>query len=385
MRSTAEGQRQRINELGLSENVWAAWRTAYGKFPIDAIASPVLYCFYIIAGDKERQETLMVRFAVIGTNIITDTFLEAAKEVEGFVLRGVYSRAMERARAYAARHGAELTFDSLEELAACEEIDAVYIASPNSLHAAQTIRMLKAGKHVLCEKTIASNLREFEEMKRTAEEHQTVLLEAMRSVHAPGFRAIRENLKKLGAIRRISFQFCKYSSRYDNYKKGVIENAFNPAFSNGALMDIGVYCVHPAVALFGMPKQIKSSALKLSNGVDGAGTILLEYGEMQGELVYSKISDSRVASQIQGEDGTMVIGEIQNPQDVVIYYRTGETEKLSIPQTDRDMCYEIRDFLELIAKKNVRHPWLSYSGMELELMDEVRRQQDIIFPADRAE
>lgn len=327
----------------------------------------------------------MVRFAVIGTNIITDTFLEAAKEVEGFVLRGVYSRTMERARAYAARHGAELTFDRLEELAACEEIDAVYIASPNSLHAAQTIRMLRAGKHVLCEKTIASNLREFEEMKRTAEEHQAVLLEAMRSVHASGFRAIRENLKKLGVIRRISFQFCKYSSRYDNYKKGVIENAFNPVLSNGALMDIGVYCVHPAVALFGMPKQIKSSALKLSNGVDGAGTILLEYGEMQGELVYSKISDSRVPSQIQGEDGTMVIGEIKNPQDVVIYYRTGEMEKLSIPQTDRDMCYEIRDFLELIAKKNVRHPWLSYSGMELELMDEVRRQQDIIFPSDPAE
>lgn len=53
MRSTAEGQRQRINELGLSENVWAAWRTAYGKFPIDATASPVLYCFYIITGGKE--------------------------------------------------------------------------------------------------------------------------------------------------------------------------------------------------------------------------------------------------------------------------------------------------------------------------------------------
>ena len=70
-----------------------------------------------------------------------------------------------------------------------------------------------------------------------------------------------------GTIRRISFQYAKYSSRYDKFKEGIIENAFNPAFSNGALMDIGVYCVHPLVRLFGMPKKIIADSLLLSNGV----------------------------------------------------------------------------------------------------------------------
>ena len=325
---------------------------------------------------------MKINFAVIGTNVITDRFLEAARQAEGFSLRGVYSRSMEKAETYAKRQGAELTFDSLEALAACPEIDAVYIASPNSLHASQSIQMLKGDKHVLCEKSIASNQREFEEMRKAALENQAVLLEAMRSVYSPGFQAVRENLHKLGKIRRVSFQYCQYSRRYDNFKKGIIENAFNPALSNGALMDIGVYCVHPLISLFGKPKKVISSSLKLFNGIDGAGTILVEYPEFQGKLLYSKITDSRVPSQIQGEEGTMVIREIPDPQEITIYYRSGKTENLEIPGAENNMVYEVREFLRLIEEKDYNHKYLENSRLEMELMDEVRRQQRIVFPAD---
>ena len=326
---------------------------------------------------------MKINFGVIGTNVITERFLEAGKDAEGFCLRGVYSRSREKAVDFARKHGADLAFDSLEDMASCKEIDAVYVASPNSLHASQSIQMLKGGKHVLCEKPIASNQREFEEMKKVALENRRVLLEAMRSVYSPGFQAIRENLHKLGKIRRVSFQYCQYSRRYDNFKKGIIENAFNPALSNGALMDIGVYCVHPLVSLFGKPEKVISSSLKLSNGIDGAGTILTEYPDFQGELLYSKITDSRVPSQIQGEEGSLVIREIPDPQEVVLYYRDGRTETLDIPRTENNMVYEIREFLRLIREKRYSHEYLENSQMEIELMDEVRRQQKIFFPADR--
>lgn len=325
---------------------------------------------------------MKINFAVIGTSKITDRFLEAAQTAEDFQLKGVYSRSREKALSYAKKHGAQLAFDSLDELAHCSEIDAVYIASPNSLHASQSVRMLENGRHVLCEKSIASNLREFMEMRVTARKHKKVLLEAMRSAYSPGFAAVRDNLYRLGTVRRVSFQYCQYSSRYDHYKEGIVENAFNPALSNGALMDIGVYCVYPAVALFGMPRSVKSSSLKLSNGVDGAGTVLLEYEGMQGELVYSKISDSRIPSQIQGEDGTMVIEEIANPQTVTLYDRRGKKEILDIPKTDNNMVYEVREFIRLIKENGYDHPYLQHSQMTMELMDEVRRQQEILFPAD---
>lgn len=325
----------------------------------------------------------MIKFAIIGTNFITDSFIEATKNCEEFQLYAVYSRSIKRAKEYAEIHNAKFVFDNLEAMAMCGEIDAVYIASPNSCHAMQSILMMEHGKHVLCEKTIASNLKEWSRMKYTALKHQVVLLEAMRSVYDPGFEIIRENLHKLGKIRRVTFQYCQYSRRYNNYKNGIIENAFNPSLSNGALMDIGVYCVHPIVRLFGHPYEIKSSSLKLSNGVEASGTILLEYSDMQAELIYSKISNSRIPSQIQGELATMVIQEISDPNEITIYYNIDEKkETFHIQKRENNMYYEIIEFMRLIKEKQFKHSYLENSEMELKIMDEVRRQQKIIFPAD---
>lgn len=325
---------------------------------------------------------MSVNFAVIGTNFITDRFLEAAGTVDGFRLKAVCSRTAERAEAYAEKQGAERIFTDPEALARCGEIDAVYVASPNSLHASQSIRMMEHGKHVLCEKTIASNSRELSKMIAAAERNQVILLEAMRSIHSPAFAAIRENLPRLGTLRRVTFTFCKYSSRYDRFKRGIVENAFNPSLSNGALTDIGVYCVHPLVALFGAPENLVSTGTILPGSIDGQGTILADYGTMQAQLLYSKISDSSLPSEIQGEDGTMLIHQIQDPQTVCIRYRDGSEENLPIPQVQNNMCYELRAFLSLMEKGQVRHPYLEYSRMALELMDKVRFQQGIRFPAD---
>lgn len=354
----------------------------YKRTDCDEEGNPYPLLYMKLSELYHLQRKQKIRFAVIGTNVITDKFLEAAQKVPEFKLKGVYSRSMEKAKIYAGKHGADLTFDDLEELAASAEIDAVYVASPNSLHASQTIQMLNGGKHVLCEKSIASNQYEFEQMEKAALKNRKVLLEAMRSVYSPGFATIRENLSKLGTIRRASFQYCKYSSRYDNFKNGIIENAFNPELSNGALMDIGVYCVHPMAALFGMPEKIISNSLKLGNGVEAQGTILVQYEEMQGECIYSKIANSRIPSQIQGEEATMVIREIPNPQNVDIYYRDGNVEHLDIPESSNNMHYEVQEFIRLIENAEVEHPYLEYSRMEMQIMDEVRRQQEIVFPAD---
>lgn len=198
----------------------------------------------------------MVNFAVIGTNFVTDSLIDAGRQCEGFHVQAVYSRTMERAKEYAEKYEIEDCCDSLGQLAQAKNIDAVYVASPNALHAEQSIQMMNAGKHVLCEKTIASNLKELKEMLSVAKKNHVILLEAMRSAFDPGFTAIQKNLPKLGKIRRATFQYCQYSRRYDNYKMGIIENAFKPELSNGALMDIGVYCVHPLVKLLDCQKKL---------------------------------------------------------------------------------------------------------------------------------
>lgn len=183
----------------------------------------------------------MINLAVIGTNFITDRLLEGVALCPGIQATAVYSRTMERAREYAAAHSLPLTFNSLDQLAACQDIDAVYIASPTCCHAAQAVQMLQAGKHVLCEKPIASNQRELNQMLQAADEQGVVLLEAIRAVFTPAYRWLQERLERIGPVRRVSLSFCQYSSRYDKFKNGVIENAFRPELSNGAIMDIGVY------------------------------------------------------------------------------------------------------------------------------------------------
>ena len=290
----------------------------------------------------------MIRFAVIGTNTITDKFLQAASALPDFKLCAVYSRTLARAQEYAQKNNVSLVFDSLEALADSDQIDAVYIASPNFCHAAQSILMMQHHKHVLCEKPIASNASEFQQMYDTAIKNQVILLEAMRSVFSPGFAAIRSLLPVLGTIRQVDFSFCKYSSRYDHFKEGIIENAFHPALSNAALMDIGVYCVHPLVSLFGMPASIQSSSIFLSNGFEGAGTVLLQYPDMQATLRYSKISDSYLPSQIQGEAATLLIDKIQDPQQLTLLFRDGHTENPNIPAVSNNMVYEAAEFVRLI-------------------------------------
>ena len=324
----------------------------------------------------------MVRFAVIGTNFITDSLLEAGAECEGFKAQAVYSRTMERAKEYAGKYGIKDCYDSLEDLAKAPDIDAVYVASPNALHASQSIQMMEAGKHVICEKTIASNSRELKEMLEAAERNHVVLLEAMRPVFDPGFAAIQENLPRLGKIRRATFQYCQYSRRYDHFKEGIIENAFKPELSNGALMDIGVYCVHPLVKLFGKPKEVYAHGLKLSTGVDGSAVIVAMYEEMQAELLYAKITQSALPSQIQGEEASMIIREIPDTTSIEIVKRDGTSKKIDIRKKENNMYYEVEEFIRLIEEKKSAREHNQYSVWSLEIMDEARRQMGIHFPAD---
>lgn len=196
-----------------------------------------------------------VRFGVVGTNFITDWVIAGARQDNRFELVAVYSRKQETADAFAVKHQIPYTFTSLEEMAESPLIDAVYIASPNFLHAEQSILCMKHGKHVLCEKPFASNAREVREMVAASKEYDVTLMEAMKPTLTPNFRSVLENLGRLGTIRRYFSCYCQYSSRYDKLKEGVVLNAFRPELSNGAMMDIGIYTVYPMVVLFGRPKR----------------------------------------------------------------------------------------------------------------------------------
>ncbi|AND40155.1 Gfo/Idh/MocA family protein [Cytobacillus oceanisediminis] len=326
----------------------------------------------------------MVRFGIVGTNWITERFLKAALQVEDFQLTAVYSRTEEKAKEFAAKYGVERTFTDLKTMAASGEIDAVYIASPNSLHAEQSILFMKNNVHVLCEKPVASNTKELKYMIAAARENNVLLMEALKSAFMPNFLAVKENLHKIGQVRRYFASYCQYSSRYDAYRQGTVLNAFNPDFSNGSLMDIGIYCVYPLVALFGKPVEIKAAGYVLESGVDGEGSMVLKYPDMDAVIMYSKITDSSLPAEIQGEEGNIVIDRISSPEKVELHYRNGEREDLTQDQLSDSMYYETKEFIRLVQAGKTESDINSYANsmITMEIIEEARRQIGVVYPAD---
>ncbi|MGN7328689.1 Gfo/Idh/MocA family protein [Bacillus pumilus] len=327
----------------------------------------------------------MIRFAVIGTNWITDRFLQASEEVADFTCTAVYSRSAEKGGAFAEKYGIGTVFTNLHEMAESDAFDAVYIASPNALHKEQAMLMMEHQKHVLCEKPFASHRQEVEEMIATAKKHQVCLMEAMKTTFLPNFLQIKQHLDQLGPIRQVVAHYCKYSSRYDAYRNGEIPNAFKPELSNGSLMDIGVYLVYPVIYLFGLPNQIIARGYKLSSGVDGSGSVLMQYDGHQALLFHSKISTSHLSAEIQGEDATMVIDQFHRPSHITIHDRQGHHTDISLKDDQPAMYYEICHFIECIQQGMSQSPVNTFalSVQTMSVMDEARKQMGVRFPADR--
>lgn len=326
-----------------------------------------------------------IRFGIIGTNFISDWLLEAAREEPRFSAIAVCSRTLETGNTFAAKHNIPYVFTSLEEMAASPLIDAVYIASPNSLHASQSTLFMEQGKHVLCEKPLASNAREVAIMQETSHRTGKTLMEAMKSTLTPHFQNVRKQIQNLGTIRRYFSCYCQYSSRYDKLKAGIILNAFKPELSNGAIMDLGIYTIYPMVVLFGRPKKICATGLKLSTGVDGQGAVNFEYPNMNATILYSKISDSYLPTEIQGEKGTLILDRINTINQVTFIPRGETPQQLHVPAIHNEYYYEIREFIDLIKNKQIESKINSHqhSLITMEIMDEIRKQLGLVFPADK--
>lgn len=325
-----------------------------------------------------------VRFGVIGTNFIVDKVLEAARLDHRFELTAIYSRTQERADEFAKKHNVAHTFTSLEDMVSSDLIDAVYIASPNSLHASQSILCMQHGKHVFCEKPFASNVHEVKAMIAAAKKYNVTLMEAMKPTMTPNFSVIKDNLKEIGTVRKYFSCYCQYSSRYDKLKEGVILNAFDPSLSNGAVMDLGVYTIYPMVVLFGRPKKISATGLKLFTGADGQGSVNFEYEGMDATVMYSKIADSSLPTEIQGEEGTITADRINIINKVTLKKRGGEEIIISTPNPTHEYYFEVAEFIDLIQKneKESTINSLENSLITIEIIDEIRKQLEIIYPTD---
>lgn len=290
-----------------------------------------------------------MRYGVIGTGWIAKSFIDGAREVCGSEFSAVYSRTAESGNKFAAENRIEKVYTDINEFAN-GDFDAVYIASPNRLHYDQSKLMLENGKHVICEKPITVEPEELEELQELAEKNGLVYVEAIMYMFNPARDLLKDAIGKIGKVTSAHFDFSQLSSKYPAYLRGELPNIFNPALATGCLMDLGIYCVYPALDLFGIPEKITACAHFMESGADGSGTAGLLYSDKLITFTYSKLGQDRLGSQIFGDEGTIKIESISKLINMSLVSNNCETQEIiGDVAKEKLMGYEALGFEEFIA------------------------------------
>jgi predicted dehydrogenase len=209
--------------------------------------------------------------------------------------------------------------------------------------------MLENGKHVICEKPITAEPEELEELQTLAKQNGLIYIEAIMYMFNPAKELLKDATAKIGRITSVHFDFSQLSSKYPAYLEGKLPNIFNPALETGCLMDLGVYCVYPALDIFGLPQKITACASFMESGADGSGNAALLYGDKLVNLTYSKLGQDRLGSQIFGDKGTITIESISKLVNMNIIDNGGnKTEIIGDVPKEKLMGYEAKAFEEFI-------------------------------------
>jgi predicted dehydrogenase len=217
-----------------------------------------------------------VNWGIIGTAGIADKVAKAIASANGARLAAVASRDRGRAEAWGAERGVPSAFGSYGALLDDESIDAVYIPLPPSMHMEWTVKAAEKGKHVLCEKPLALDLKQAGIMRDACRDNGVQLMDGVMWVHHLRADAMRQEIEngRLGELRRVSsaFTFSMAPERTDNIR-------LQKELGGGCLGDLGYYSVRAILWAFGAMPEAVYSSVRYYNGVDMNVSALLWFGD----------------------------------------------------------------------------------------------------------
>jgi predicted dehydrogenase len=324
-----------------------------------------------------------LRWGILGTGFIAD--LQVRDLVDnGFAVQAVGSRSLETSQAFASRFGIPTAHGSYEDLAADQDVDVVYVATPHVFHHENALLALNAGKHVLVEKAFTINARQAQEIVDLAAGKGLVALEAMWTRFLPHMARLREIVAggTLGEVRKV------VASHNQDLPKDPAHRLNDPALGGGALLDLGVYPVSFSFDVFGAPQRILASAAMTATGVDRQTAAIFEYADGQQALVDCALDtagNNRAA--IIGTGGWVEIESVwYNPTPFTRYDTSGNiVERFDEPVHGRGMQYQAAE-LERLVREGLTAGTVLPPGESVAIMaalDEVRRQIGLTYDADR--
>ena len=323
-----------------------------------------------------------LRWGILGPGGIAQAFASDLV-LHNFTVQAVGSRRTDAAAAFAGKFGIPNVHGSYEDLVADPEVDVIYIATPHPFHAEQALLALNAGKHVLVEKPFTLNQREAEAVVARANELGLVVLEAMWTRFLPHMARIREIIAS-GALGEVRSLIADHTQDLPDDPSHRINDL---ALGGGALLDLGIYPVSFASALFGTPATVQASATFKDTGADASVATLFSYSDGRIATTLSA-SDTRGPNRatILGTEGRIEIDAVwYTPTSFTVYDAAGEvSETYTSTVTGRGMQFQAAELERLVAEGKGESPLLPHAEMIsiMGTVDEVRRQIGLVYPGE---
>ena len=324
-----------------------------------------------------------LRWGILATGGIAHQFAGDLVK-NGFTVQAVGSRSQAGADAFAAEFGIPTAHPSYEALVADPEVDIIYVATPHPFHEAHAALALEAGKHVLVEKPLTVNAGQARLLVALAESKNLLLLEAMWTRFLPHMGRIREIIAAgtLGDVRSLIADHTQSLPDDPDHRINSL------ALGGGALLDLGIYPVSFASALFGRPETIHASATFKDTGADAQIATIFRYpgGQIASLLSASDAKGPNTAS-ILGTEGRIDIDAVwYSPTSFRVVNSANELiESYETPEiTGRGMHFQALEAQRLVAAGLITSELLTVteSVQIMETLDEIRAQIGLVYPGE---
>ncbi len=331
----------------------------------------------------KNMENKKIRFGIVGTGTIAHRFAQAIKNTPNAELVAVASRTRENAEKFGNEFDIPVRFDSYEKMAQSDVIDAAYIAVPHSGHIGCSCLMMNNGKHVLCEKPMAVNSSEAEEMFRCAKENNVLLMEAMWARLVPGTIKMLEIVESglLGEILGVEGKFC-----YTMDEDEMDHHVFKSENGGGSLLDVGVYGLNFAEWYLGKDVSEINAQSDLYNGVDSHTCAILKYksgaiADISSAILLRKPNEGY----IYGTKGYAHLKRFYAPQEIEISLNNGESQTIPTPYAGNGFEEQIIHFSNCVINGLKESPVVTHEQTLYitRQMDEIRKKTGIIYPQDK--
>ena len=322
-----------------------------------------------------------LKVAIMGTGKIAGTMAETLKDTKGVTCYAVGSRTLENAEKFAKQYGFKKAYGSYAELVADQKIDLVYVATPHSEHFENVKLAISAGRNVICEKAFMLNEKQAKQIFKFAEEKGVLVTEAIWTRYMP----MRTKLMEILASNVIGEPTMLTANL--SYNIAYKERIQKPELGGGALLDLGVYCLHFASMVFGNDVKDIASICTFNNlGMDMQDSITLRYAD--GKMAVLNATALSVGDRngvIYGSKGFIVVENINNPEAIAVYDSSyNKIAYYKRPKQKTGYEYEIEACVKAIGEGWLECPDIPHSETLkiLNMMDFIRNNNHIVFPGE---